>query len=199
MNNHILVILLLCYTSLSMAQAPRQGQLLLEDETISGIIDINSFSNAAVVTTPSGQKYTYHASMIKSIQTIDECDFLRTYRCYEYRSNSFFDRREKKIFQVISEGEITLLRRIFEYDVFDASDEYTIDEFYVMDANHKIKRIRNFKRQVLPLMGAHAEKISVFCDRNQMRRLNKGINMYLIISYYNRLKSIEENRLTANN
>lgn len=174
------------------AQAPQEGKVILNSqEVISGMVDINAFINSAVVTTSEGKQLTYHASMIAGIETVDECDFSREYRCYDYRSNSFFDRMEKKLFQVVSDGEITLLRRVFEYDVFDASDEYTIEEFYFLDEANNVKRLKSFKRQILPLMDSYQEEMEVFRKRNGLGNLNKEVNMYLMISYFNRLNGDE--------
>lgn len=176
----------------SYAQSPNQGYVSLSNgETINGEVDINAFINSAIVTTDDNRQLTYHASMINSIQTVDACDHRREYRCFDYKSNSFFDRLEKKVFQVVAEGDIMLLRRVFEYDVFDATDEYTIDEFYTIDSQKKVRRIKNFKRQVLPLMENYADEMDIFKKRNRLGSLNKEVNMYLMISYYNRLKDLE--------
>lgn len=197
MRYSLLTFFLLTLHTTLWAQAPRNGKVILNNrEVISGEVDINAFINSAVVTTEDGRQLTYHASMIHGIETVDECDFRRAYRCFDYRSNSFFDRLEKKIFQVIAEGEVTLLRRVFEYDVFDATDDYTVEEFYFVDENNKIKRIRNFKRQVMPLMEDFAEEMEVFRERNKMGNLNRELNMYLMVSYYNRISSLEEDALT---
>lgn len=200
-NISLLVLSLLLHGSL-LAQAPQEGIVkLTSQDVVSGKVDINSFINSAVVTLDDGRQLTYHASMITSIETVDECDFSRAYRCYDYRSNSFFDRMEKKLFQVVADGEITLLRRVFEYDVFDASDEYTVEEFYFIDEENKVKRLRNFKRQILPMMKDYQTEVEVFRDRNGLSNLHKEVNMYLLISYFNRLKGnerIEEDALTMN-
>lgn len=197
MRYSLLTFFLLTLHTTLWAQAPRNGKVILNNrEVISGEVDTNAFINSAVVTTEDGRQLTYHASMIHGIETVDECDFHRAYRCFDYRSNSFFDRLEKKIFQVIAEGEVTLLRRVFEYDVFDATDDYTVEEFYFVDENNKIKRIRNFKRQVMPLMEDFAEEMEVFRERNKMGNLNRELNMYLMVSYYNRISSLEEDALT---
>lgn len=194
----LIIFSFLLQTSLY-AQVPSEGKVKLNNqEIIHGIVDINSFINSAVVTTSDGRQLTYHASMISTIETIDECDFSREYRCYDYRSNSFFDRMEKKLFQVISDGEITLLRRIFEYDVFDASDEYTVEEFYFIDEDKEVKRLRSFKRQILPLMESHKEDMDVFRKRNSIHNLNKEVNMYLMITYFNRLNGHEGDAWTMN-
>ena len=183
---HSSLTLLFCILSLSLfAQAPQPGQVMLKNQvTIEGEIDINAFINSAVVTTQDGRQLTYHASMIDQISTVDECDRIRTYRCYDYRSNSFFDRLEKKLFHVVEDGNITLLRRIFEYDVFDADDEYTVEEWYYLDGS-KVRRLRNFKRQIMPLMADHFDEMQVFKQQNHLRNLNKEINMFLMISHYN--------------
>jgi hypothetical protein len=197
MKYSLLTFFLLTLHTALWAQAPRNGKVILNNsEVISGTVDINSFINSAVVTSEDGRQLTYHASMISSIETIDECDFRREYRCFDYRSNSFFDRLEKKVFQVIVEGEVTLLRRVFEYDVFDASDDYKIEEFYYIDESNNIRRIRNFKRQIMPMMENFAEEMEVFRQRNRMGNLNRELNMYLMVSYYNRISSLEEDALT---
>lgn len=172
-------------------QAPATGNILLTNgKVVEGIIDINSFINSAIVTVEDGRQLTYHASMIEEINTVDECDNVLTYRSYDYRSNNFFDRLEKKLFQVLSEGNITLLRRTFEYDVFDASDEYEVEEWYYY-AGNKIHRIKRFKRQVLPLMEDYEEDMKVFRERNKIKNLNKEANMFLMVSYYNRISKLE--------
>ncbi|MEQ9442244.1 MAG: hypothetical protein RIG62_24600 [Cyclobacteriaceae bacterium] len=174
------------------AQAPTNGSVMLTNQTqMEGLVDINSFINSAIVTTADERQLTYHASMIDEIVTVDECDRMRTFRCYDYRSNSFFDRMEKKLFQVVSDGSVVLLRRVFEYDVFDANDEYTVEEWYYVE-DGKVERIRNFRRQVLPLMADHADEMKEFRHRNKLRNLNNEISMYLMVSYYNRLHAVEE-------
>lgn len=195
-SGSIFILFLLLHTAV-LAQAPHSGKVQLKNgESISGTVDINSFINSAVVTSADGRQLTYHASMIESIKTVDECDFAREYRCFDYRSNSFFDRMEKKLFQVVTDGEVVLLRRIFEYDVFDATDDYTIEEFYYVDDNNKVKRIRNFKRQILPMMDTYATEVETFRKRNHIHNMNREDNMYLMVSYFNRLSSMEGDALT---
>ena len=194
---HSSLTLLFCILSLSLfAQAPQPGQVMLKNQaTIEGEIDINAFINSAVVTTQDGRQLTYHASMIDKISTVDECDRIRTYRCYDYRSSSFFDRLEKKLFHVVEDGNITLLRRIFEYDVFDADDEYTVEEWYYLDGS-KVRRLRNFKRQIMPLMADYADEMQTFKEQNHLRNLNKETNMFLMISHYNAISQTEGQTLS---
>ena len=182
------------FTSFALqAQAPNQGLVVLTNQTqVEGVVDINSFINSAIVTTVDERQLTYHASMIEEIITVDECDRERTFRSYDYRSNSFFDRMEKKLFQVVNDGPIVLLRRVFEYDIFDANDEYTVEEWYYI-TDGRVERIRSFRRQVLPLMAAYADEIKEFRHRNKLRNLNDEISMYLLVSYYNRLHTLDEN------
>ena len=194
---HASLTLFFCTIVLSLsAQAPQPGQLVLNSQaTIEGEVDINAFINSAVVTTPDGRQLTYHASMIDEISTVDECDRVRTYRCYDYRSSSFFDRLEKKLFHVVEDGNITLLRRLFEYDVFDADDEYTVEEWYYLDGD-KVRRLRNFKRQIMPLMVDHADEMQEFKQRNRLRNLNKDVNMFLMVSHYNTISRPEGQTLS---
>jgi len=192
MRNYITLLILSTFTFFqSLAQAPQPGSVLLTNQTrVEGIVDINSFINSAIVTTDDERQLTYHASMIEEITTTDECDRVRTFRTYDYRSGSFFDRMEKKIFQVINDGSLVLLRRVFEYDIFDANDEYTVEEWYYIE-DDKVQRIRSFRRQVLPLMADYADEMKQFRSLNKLRNLNDDISMYLMVSYYNRLESLE--------
>mgnify|MGYP001792341591 CR=1 FL=1 len=193
----ILIGILLFTTNLLQAQAPTEGSVRLTNQTeVSGMVDINSFINSAIVTTDDERQLTYHASMIEEIVTKDDCDRERNYRSFDYRSSSFFDRMEKKVFQVVSDGSITLLRRVFEYDIFDANDEYTIEEWYYIE-DGKVERIRNFRRQVLPLMADYAEEMQKFRKLNKLRNLNDDLSMFLMVSYYNRLQSLEEQSLLS--
>ncbi|MFP4091178.1 MAG: hypothetical protein ACLFUB_17055 [Cyclobacteriaceae bacterium] len=197
MKRFVLVCTLALSSFALMAQAPQPGKVHLKsNDVIAGVVDINSFGNSASVTTEDGRQLTYHASMISSIETTDECDFKREFRCFDYRSNSFFDRMEKKIFQVVSDGKITLLRRVFEYDVFDTTDEYTIEEWYFINKDGKVKRIRNFKRQLYPLMSSHEEAMNAFRERNQLGNLNREENMFLMVSFYNRLHNLSDGSLS---
>ena len=178
------------------AQEPQPGRVLLTNQTVvEGVVDVNSFINSAIVTTEDGRQLTYHASMIDKIVTTDECDRMRRYQTFDYRSNSFFDRMEKKIFQLVEEGDITLLRRIFEYDVFDAEDEYEVEEWYYV-TSRKIRRIKSFRRQLLPLMADHAQEMRTFKKRNQLG-LNRQEAMYLMVSHYNTLKAADRYRLAS--
>ena len=200
MRSYLLTLSFLILHTALFAQVPSNGYVSLKNnEVIQGTVDINSFINSAVVTTEDGRQLTYHASMIKNIETVDECDFRREYRCYDYRSNSFFDRLEQKIFQVVAMGEVTLLRRVFEYDVFDATDEYSVEEFYYLNEENKVKRVRNFRRQILPMMENYAQEMDTFRKRNKIGNMNRELNMYLMVSYYNRLSSLEGETLTMSN
>jgi len=197
MRSYLLTFTLFILHTGLFAQASHDGFVTLKStETIQGQVDINAFINSAIVTTEDGRQLTYHASMIDHIATVDECDFRRQYRCLDYRSNSFFDRLEKKIFQVVAEGEVTLLRRVFEYDVFDASDEYSVEEFYFLNEEQEVKKLRNFRRQVLPMMDSHAEQMMDFRERNRIVNMNRELNMYLMVSFYNRLHELEGEALT---
>ena len=197
MIKYSLSALLYLYAAIGWAQAPQQGKVLLTNQTIiEGVVDVNSFINSAVVTTEDGRQLTYHASMIDQIVTMDECDRIRQYKTLDYRSNSFFDRMEKKLFQVVERGNITLLRRIFEYDVFDAEDEYEVEEWYYT-TNGRVRRIRNFRRQVLPLMADHSREMKTFRQRNHLGNLNREANMFLMVAHYNTLSATDEQRLTS--
>lgn len=188
----LLFIFIITATFTLYAQEPASGSVSLTNQSqVEGVVDVNAFINSAIVTTDDERQLTYHASMINEIVTVDDCDRMRTFRSYDYRSNSFFDRMEKKLFQVVSEGSIVLLRRVFEYDIFDADDEYTVEEWYYI-ADNKVEKIRNFRRQVLPLMADHADEMREFRGLNKLRNLNDDISMYLMVSYYNRLQELEE-------
>ena len=190
------LIILFCFLAwTARAQEPQPGEVLLANQTvIAGVVDINSFINSAIVTTEDGRQLTYHASMIDRITVMDECDRVRRFQTYDYRSNSFFDRMEKKLFHVVEAGEITLLRRVFEYDVFDAEDEYEVEEWYYTTGG-KVRRIKNFRRQVLPLMDAYAQEMKTFKKRNHLRHLNREVSMYLMISHYNVLSAAKATNL----
>ena len=187
------LILFLCLlTGIAQAQEPQPGKVLLTNQAIvEGVVDVNAFINSAVVTVEDSRQLTYHASMIDQIVTTDECDRVREYRTFDYRSSGFFDRMEKKLFQVVKEGEITLLRRVFEYDVFDAEDEYEVEEWYYTTGG-KVRRIKSFRRQVLPLMDDYEDEMKAFKKRNDIGNLNRQANMYLMISHYNTLRTAEE-------
>ena len=192
-----LFILFSLFTFTAWAQEPQAGKVLLTNQTvIEGVVDVNSFINSVVVTTDDGRQLTYHASMIDEIVTTDECDRVRRYLTLDYRSNSFFDRMEKKIFQLVEDGDITLLRRTFEYDVFDAEDEYEVEEWYYTTGK-KIRRIKSFRRQVLPLMTDYAQEMKTFKKRNQLGNLNRQTSMYLMVSHYNILKAADHYSLAS--
>ena len=88
-TNLIILFCLLAWTA--RAQEPQPGQVVLANQTvITGVVDINSFINSAIVTTDDGRQLTYHASMIDQITVIDECDRVRRFQTFDYRSNSFF-------------------------------------------------------------------------------------------------------------
>ena len=198
MIKNSLFILFCLYSVVTWAQAPQEGKILLTNQAIiEGVVDVNSFINSAVVTTEDGRQLTYHASMIDQIVTVDECDRIQQYKTFDYRSNSFFDRMEKKLFQVVEEGKITLLRRIFEYDVFDAEDEYEIEEWYYTTTDDKVRRIKSFRRQLLPLMTDHSREMHTFKKRNRLGNLNREANMYLMVAHYNTLRAAEEQPLTS--
>ena len=192
-----LIIFFCLYAAATWAQEPQKGEILLTNQTIiEGVVDVNSFINSAVVTTADGRQLTYHASMIDQIKTVDECDRVRQYQTFDYRSNSFFDRMEKKLFQVVEQGNITLLRRIFEYDVFDAEDEYEVEEWYYTTGD-KVRRIKSFRRQVLPLMANYAHEMKTFKKRNRLGNLNREATMYLMVSHYNILSDTKDYNLTS--
>ena len=190
------LIILFCFLAwTARAQEPQPGEVLLANQTvIAGVVDINSFINSAIVTTEDGRQLTYHASMIDRITVMDECDRVRRFQTFDYRSNSFFDRMEKKLFHVVEAGEITLLRRVFEYDVFDAEDEYEVEEWYYTTGD-KVRRIKSFRRQVLPLMDAYAQEMKTFKKRNHLRRLNREASMYLMVAHYNVLSAAKVTNL----
>ena len=95
---------------------------------------------------------------------------------------------------MVEAGEITLLRRVFEYDVFDAEDEYEVEEWYYTTGD-KVRRIKSFRRQVLPLMDAYAQEMKTFKKRNHLRRLNREASMYLMVAHYNVLSAAKETNL----
>ena len=192
------LLLLFCFcTVFAWGQEPQRGKVLLTNQTIvEGVVDVNSFINSAVVTTQDGRQLTYHASMIDKIITVDECDRTREYQTFDYRSNSFFDRMEKKLFQLVEQGNITLLRRTFEYDVFDEEDEYEVEEWYYT-TGEKVRRIKSFRRQILPLMASHSDEMKTFKKRNHIGNLNREANMYLMVTHYNVLSATDEYELAS--
>lgn len=186
MKSVVLIFSLALLNLTAFAQPARWGTVHLSNQlSMEGIVDID-FSSDRVVVERDSVMLSFHSSMIDKIITVDECDNKRLYQSFEYRSEKFGDRKSKKLFQVVATGKISLLRRVTQFDVFYADEAYTIDEWYrVVDG--KVKQIKNFKKDVLPLMEDYEDEVKDFKKKNKIRSYNDGANMYLIVSYYNRI------------
>jgi hypothetical protein len=103
-------------------------------------------------------------------------------------------RREKSFLEVLIRGELLLLQKeeikklpvqnFYNSDInFSSAIEYSNYVF----TNNKIKEIKNFKKDVLPLMADEAELID-FYIKNRNMDLQQFEHQILIIDYYNYLK-----------
>lgn len=183
------IVLVFCLAMLNLtafAQPARWGKVQLSNQlSVEGIVDIDFATNRVVVESDSVM-LSFHASMIDKIVTVDECDNKRMYQSFEFRSEKFGDRRGKKLFQVVATGKIGLLRRVTEFDVFYADEAYAVDEWFSL-VDGEVDKIKNFKKDVLTLMDDFGDEVKDFKKKNKIKSYNDGGNMYLIISYYNRI------------
>ncbi len=186
MKSVVLVFSLALLNLTTFAQPTRWGIVYLNNQmSMEGIVDID-FGTDRIVVERDSVMLSFHSSMIDRIITIDECDNQRIYQSFEYESEKFGDRKSKRLFQVVATGKIGLLRRVTEFDVFYADDAYTVDEWYGL-VDGKVKQVKNFKKDLLPLMGDYEDEIQDFKKKNKIKSYNDGANMYLIITYYNRI------------
>ena len=83
---------------------------------------------------------------------------------------------------------MTLLRRYLTYDVFDAEDDYEIEELYYLDDNDGPQMLKNFKKQILPLMSDKAQEIEEWQEETKTRRFKTTQDVYRCVSFYNELE-----------
>jgi hypothetical protein len=189
MKSVVLVFSLALLNLTAFAQPTRWGKVYLSNQlSMEGIVDID-FGTDRIVVERDSVMLSFHSSMIDKIITVDECDNKRLYQSFEYRSEKFGDRKSKKLFQVVATGKIGLLRRVTEFDVFYADDAYTIDEWYGL-VDGKVKQIKSFRKDVLPLMDDFEAEVQDFKKKNKIKSYNDGANMYLLVSYYNRISEM---------
>jgi hypothetical protein len=189
MKSVVLVFSLALLNLTAIAQPTRWGKVYLSNQlSMEGIVDID-FGTDRIVVERDSVMLSFHSSMIDKIITVDECDNKRLYQSFEYRSDKFGDRKSKKLFQVVATGKIGLLRRVTEFDVFYADDAYTIDEWYGL-VDGKVKQIKSFRKDVLPLMDDFEAEVQDFKKKNKIKSYNDGANMYLLVSYYNRISEM---------
>lgn len=160
---------------------PTTGTVYLQSgEQVSGNISIDFWHDVVVVTNEDDQKIVNHASMIEQVVTVDQCQKARTFRVFPHDKGLH-------LFQLVTHGKIKLLRRIFDYESFGSEEGYTIDRWFVLADNNQVKPVKNFKRQVLPMMNDREEELEQFAEVNNIRKLKRVENMFLLVSYYNSL------------
>jgi hypothetical protein len=177
----ITFLLFVSFSVFAWEKPPTTGTVYLQSgEQVSGTISIDFWHDVVVVTNEEDQKIVNHASMIEQVVTVDQCQKARTFRVFPYDEGLH-------LFQLVTHGKIKLLRRIFDYESFGSEEGYTIDRWFVLAGNNQPEPVKNFKRQVLPLMDDRKEELEQFAEANNIKKLKRVENMFLLVSFYNSL------------
>ena len=79
--------------------------------------------------------------------------------------------------------------------IFTLSDTGNDDFDYYFGKDGQVRKLNNFKKQILPLMNDHPEVLSFIRDNRV--NLDNWEDQYRVFNFYNNLKATEKNPLTA--
>lgn len=185
------LIFLLFLSTAAFAQDFLPGEILMNnDKIITGNVAVDFATNTVVV--EKGEKsFIYHASVIEQITTTNVFHEVKVYKTFVHKSRGLFDRWEQKIFEIVTFGKISLLKRGLDFAMIDDGDGYTMYDWYLLEKNNQLTDVHNFKRDVFHKMETHLEEMESFVDQNQLWNLKNGEHIYQLVSYYNRLSRLD--------
>ena len=154
---------------------------------IEGEIAVDFKTNTVIIKKEDDYRI-FHASVISQITTITPNEELIIYKTYRHKSPGLLNRWESKIFQIVTFGKISLLKRGIDFATTEDGDGYTFYDWY-LHQNGEIKYIRNFKRQVFYQMDDYGEEILAYMQCSEIENMRNGDALYQIVSYYNRLSN----------
>ncbi len=170
----------------SFAQQFLPGEVVMTNQKIlNGTIAVDYATNTVIVQQEE-KKFIYHASVIEQVITINGLRQLTIYKTFDHKSKGLFDRWERKFFEIVTFGKISLVKRGIDFADEEDGDGYTMYDWYLLEQGH-LKEIRNFKKDVLPKMAGHLEEMETFINENNLWNLRNGDHIYQLVSYYNRL------------
>lgn len=188
MKHFLITILSLTFCLDLHAQEFLSGEVAFTNHKImEGKIAIDFKTNTVIIKKEEEYRI-FHASIISQITTIAPNEELIIYKTYQHKSPGLLNRWESKIFQIVTFGKISLLKRGIDFATTEDGDGYTIYEWY-LHQNGEIKYIRNFKRQVFDPMNDYGEEVLAYMQCSEIVNMRNGDALYEIVSYYNRLSN----------
>lgn len=178
----------------------QQGEIFLDDKVLEGKVHYDE--QLDVVFYKEGE-YTraFTAQTISLFKFEDEeMGVTRTFQSLAHDREALHGQRE--FYEIVMDGDITLARKSKCTHVASSkhvipvlpllitakhSQGATAFNYFILE-NDGLTRIKNFKKQVLPLMKDQQEEIDQFMDDYNFN-LHKPTSYMLVINYYNHLKT----------
>lgn len=163
-------------------------------ESVKGKI-FYEFDKELVLIFNRGRIITYSSNQIVYFRIFDQqANMERLFVSIPLKKEGFSTRHY--FFEKVMEGEIALLRKPRSYpDNFGLFMSSSFDPdtgagafYYYCFHEGRLSRIRNFKRDVVGIMGRHQDRIDTFIERNGLK-LNRIKDQETILKYYNHLCS----------
>ncbi len=186
MKHFLITTLSLAFSFNLYAQEFLSGEVAFTNHKImEGKVAVDFKTNTVIVKQEEDYRI-FHASMISQVSTVAPNDELIIYKTYRHKSPGLLNRWESKLFEVVTFGEIGLLKRGIDFATTDDGDGYTIYDWYLQEEG-QIKYIRNFKRQLFDRMNNYGEEVLAYMQCSEIQNMRNGDALYQIVSYYNNL------------
>lgn len=158
---------------------------------------------------------TYSPYQVKLFQYYDgEHELNRIYTAVEIsKPDAYYAHHGKKFLELVMQGDITVMReeKLKLRETYDDQDRTAIlkrnlysDPTLVVGFDYYFNKdgstyeLKNFKKQVLPLMADHQQEVERFIKENKFD-LSSWEDQYEVINYYNDLKSKQQNQVVTQN
>lgn len=188
MKNFLLSSLGLLLSLNIYAQEFLSGEVAFTNQEIAkGKIAVDFNTNTVII--KSGEEHrVYHASIISQVSILSPNGGMMIYKVYQQRDPGLLIQPENRIFQVVTFGKISLLKRGIGFATTEDGDGFTVYDWY-LQKDKELELIINFKRQLFDQMNNFGEEMHSYIHCEEIENMKNGDALYEIVSYYNRLSN----------
>lgn len=176
------------------SQAWSEGEVvLMSGEKIEGLINIDYKLDIVQCKRQNGSIMAFSPVKVSHFSFFDqEIKNRRFFAAINFENR--YDYEHKSFFEVIINGELSVLRKgkyVKRVPVRDGtSNHYNVKTIvhhnYYVFTNDEQKRIRNFRKDVLPMMEEHEEKLARYIKKHKLN-VNELVDQLMVVNYYNYL------------
>lgn len=179
-------------------QAWSEGEVvLMSGEKIEGLINIDYKLDIVQCKLEDGSIRAFSPVNVSHFSFFDqETKNRRFFAAINFENR--YDYEHKSFFEVIINGELSVLRKgkyVKRVPVRSgAATNYNVKTIvhhnYYAFTNDEQKRIRNFRKDVLPMMEEHEDKLKRYIKKHKLN-VNELVDQLMVVNYYNYLGNPE--------